>query len=250
MQCGPRGNYALVTYTAKRSPADSVHVNGTNAANIVLVFAPALHVLCSHQTAVLAIRNNHLTHEGITMIKDLVQCGRSAADRLILRDALSSHYVSLIASDGSDVTNDVSVLPNALVWIYDLEQAVVVVAVQRQGTDTKYLAEVSIRPYTLDAAGRRIMCDPLPEDDDRCQTAAHEAALALVVHVAERRLGAASDRPAEPRTFDYTKGIPQQGDLSLLTAVRERVTGKREATKSRRGGSVMSSDTDPRNADD
>ena len=31
------------------------------------------------------------------MIKDLVQYGRSAADRLILRDALNSHYESLIA---------------------------------------------------------------------------------------------------------------------------------------------------------
>ena len=100
------------------------------------------------------------------MIKELVKCGRFTADRLILRDALNSHYESLIASDGSDVTDDVSVLPNALVWIYDLEQAVVVVAVQRQGTDTKYLAEASIRPYTRDAAGRRIMCDPLPEDHD------------------------------------------------------------------------------------
>jgi hypothetical protein len=169
--------------------------------------------------------------EGITMIKELARLGLSAADRLILRDALNTHYESVIASNGSDVTNDVSVLPNALVWIYDLEQAVVVVAVRRQAMDTEYLAEVSIRPYTLDAAGRRIMCDPLPEDDNRCQAAAHEAALALAVHVAERRLGAASDRPAEPRTFDYTKGIPQQGDLSLLTAVRERVSGKREATE-------------------
>jgi hypothetical protein len=53
------------------------------------------------------------------MIKELVQCGRSAADRLILRDALNSHYESLIASDGSDVTDDVSDRPNALVWIYN-----------------------------------------------------------------------------------------------------------------------------------
>jgi hypothetical protein len=139
------------------------------------------------------------------MIRELARLGLSAADRLILRDALNTHYESVIASDGSDVTNDVSVLPNALVWIYDLEQAVVVVAVQQQGTDTQYLAEVSIRPYTLDTAGRRIMCDPLPEDDDRCQTAVHEAALALAVHVAERRLGAASNRPAEPRALHYKR---------------------------------------------
>ena len=132
------------------------------------------------------------------MIKDLVQYGCSAADRLILRDALNSHYESLIARDGSDVTADVSVLPKALVWIYDLEQTVVVVAVQRQGMDTKYIAEVSIRPYTLDAAGRRIMCDPLPEEHDRCKTAAYEAALALAVHVAQRRLGATSDRRTTP----------------------------------------------------
>jgi hypothetical protein len=46
----------------------------------------------------------------------------------------------------------------------------VVVAIQRQGTDTEYLADVSIRPYTLDAAGRRIMCGQLPEEHDRCQT--------------------------------------------------------------------------------
>ena len=184
------------------------------------------------------------------MIKDLVQYGRSAADHLILRDALNSHYKSLIAPDGSDVTADVSVLPKALVWIYDLEQTVVVVAVQRQGTDTKYIAEVSIRPYTLDAAGRRIMCDPLPEEHDRCQTAAYEAALGLAVHVAQRRLGAASDRPAEPRALHYTKGIPQRGDLSLLVAVRDRVRGKREATGSRQGGSVMSGDIDPQNPHD
>jgi hypothetical protein len=71
------------------------------------------------------------------------------------------------------------------------------------------------------------MCGQLPEEHDRCQTAASEAALALAVHVAERRLGAALDRPAEPRTFDYTKGIPQQADLSLIVAVRERVSGNR-----------------------
>lgn len=159
------------------------------------------------------------------MIKELVKCGRFTADRLILRDALNSHYEALIASDGSDVTDDVSVLPNALVWIYDLEQAVVVVAVQRQGTDAKYLAEASIRPYARDAAGRRIMCDPLPEEHDRCQTAAHEAALALAVHVAERRLGAASDRPAEPCALDYAKGIPQLGDPSLIATVRGWVRG-------------------------
>ena len=159
------------------------------------------------------------------MIKELVKFGRSAADRLILLDALNSHYESLIASDGSDVTDDVSVLPNALVWIYDLEQAVVVVAVQRQGTDTEYLTEVMIRPYTRDAAGRRIMCDPLPEKHDQCQTAAHEAALALAVHVAERRLGAASDRPAEPCACDYAKGIPQRGDPNLIATVRGWVSG-------------------------
>lgn len=97
------------------------------------------------------------------MIKDLVQYGRSAADRLILLDALNSqHYELLIALDGSDVTNDVSVLPNAPVWIYDLEQAVVVVAVQQEGMDTKYVAEVAIGLYTRDAAGRRIMCGQLP----------------------------------------------------------------------------------------
>jgi hypothetical protein len=180
------------------------------------------------------------------MIKDLVQYGRSAADRLILRDSLN-YYESLIASDGSDVTGDVGVLPEALVWIYDLEQAAVVVAVQRQGTDTKYLAEVSIRPYIIDGAGKRIMCDPLPEDHDLCQTAASEAALALAVHVAQRRLGAAWDRPAEPRTFDYIKGIPQQGDLSLLTAVRERVSGNRRATEPRRRGGLTSDDTGLRN---
>ena len=76
------------------------------------------------------------------------------------------------------------------------------------------------------------MCGQLPEEHDRCQTAASEAALALAVHVAERRLGAASDRPAEPRAFDYTKGIPQQADLSLIVAVRERVSGKRGGTES------------------
>jgi hypothetical protein len=184
------------------------------------------------------------------VIKDLIEYGCSVADRLILRDALNTHYESLIASDGSNVTNDVSVLPGALVWIYDLEQAVVVVAVQRQATDTEYLAEASIRPYTLDAAGRQIMCGQLPEEHDRCQTAASEAALALAVHVAERRLGAASDRPAESRALHYTKGIPQQGDISLLVAVRERVSGTRGAKESRRGGSVMSGDTDPQNAVD
>jgi hypothetical protein len=184
------------------------------------------------------------------MIKDLVLYGRSAADRLILRDALNSHYESLIALNGSDVTNDVSVLPNALVWIYDLEQAVVVVAVQRQGTDTEYLAEVSIRPYTIDAAGRQIMCGPLPEGHDRCQTAASEAALALAVHVAQRRLGAASDRPAKSRELHYTKCIPQQGDLSLLVAVRERVRATGGGTEFRRRGRVTSCGTDTQNADD
>ena len=164
------------------------------------------------------------------MIKDLVQYGRSAADRLILRDALNSHFVSLIASDGSDVTNDVSVLPNALVWIYDLEQAVVVVAVQRQGTDTKYLAEVSIRPYTLDAAGRRIMCDPLPENDNRCQAAAYEAALALAVHVAERRLGAASDRPAELLTT--LKAFPNKA-ISVYSPLS--ASGSPESARQRSG---------------
>src|SRR4051812_10590609 len=109
------------------------------------------------------------------MIEDLVQYGRSTADRLVLLDTLDSHYESLIAADGSDVTNDIGILPKALVWIYDLEQAVVVVAVQRQDADIKYLAEVLIRPYTRDGAGRRVMCDPLPEDHDRCQTAASEA---------------------------------------------------------------------------
>ena len=69
--------------------------------------------------------------------------------------------------DRSDATNDVSVLPNALVWIYALEQTVVVVAVQRLGTDAEYLAKVSTWPF------------------------------ALAVHVAERRLGVASDRPTE-----------------------------------------------------
>jgi hypothetical protein len=184
------------------------------------------------------------------MVKELVQYGRSVADRLIQRDALNSHYESLIASDGSDVTDNVCVLPNALVWIYDLEQAVVVVAVQWQGTDTGYLAEVLIRPYTRDAAGGRFMCDPLPEEHDRCQAAAHEAALALAVHVAERRLGAASDRPAESPTLHYTKGIPQFGDLSLLVAVRERVSKNRRAMESRRRGSVTSDDTDAQNSDD
>jgi len=183
------------------------------------------------------------------VIKDLGQYGSSAADRLILRDALSSHYELLIASDGRHVTDDVNVLPEALVWIYDLEQAVVVVAVQRQGMDTKYIAEVSIRPYTLDAAGRRIMYDPLPEEHDRCKTAAYEAALALAVHVAQRRLGAASYRPVESRALHYTRDIPQQGDLSLLVAVRERIMTTREATESRRGSNV-SGETDPQNTDD
>ena len=177
------------------------------------------------------------------MIKELVQCGRSAADRLILRDALNSHYELLIASDGSDVTDNISVLPEALVWIYDLEQAVVVVAVQRQGTDTEYLAAVLIRPYTRDAAGRRIMCDPLPEEHDRCQTAAHEAALALAVHVAERGLRAASDRPAESPTLHYTKGIPQFGDPGLLVAVRERASKNHRAMEF--GGGSASRQTIP-----
>jgi hypothetical protein len=168
------------------------------------------------------------------MIKDLVRSGRSTADRLILLDVLNSqHYESLIALDGSDVTNDVSVLPNALVWIYDLEQAVVVVAVQQEGTDIKYVAEVSIRPYTRDAAGRRIMCGQLPEEHDRCQTAASEAALALAVHVAERRLGGASHRPTESQALHYTQGIPQQADLSLIVAVRERVRATGGATSCR-----------------
>ena len=176
------------------------------------------------------------------MIKELVKCGRFTADRLILRDALNSHYKLLIASDGSDVTDDVSVLPNALVWIYDLEQAVVVVAVQRQGTDSEYLAEASIRPYTRDASGRQIMCDALHQDHDRCQTAAHEAALALAVHVAERRLGAASDRPAEPCAIDHAKGFPQLGDFSLIATVRGWVRGRRS--------SLALEDTDPKNAGD
>ena len=169
------------------------------------------------------------------MIRELAELGVSTADRLIKRDALNRHYESLIASDGSDVTNDVSVLPNALVWIYDADQAVVIIAVQLQGKDTKYLAEVSVRPYTLDAGGRRAMCGQLAEEHDRCRTAAREAALALAIHVAERRLRAASDRPAEPRARNYTIAVLQECDASLLAAVRELVSGKSGSTKVRRG---------------
>ena len=94
------------------------------------------------------------------------------------------------------------------------------------------------------------MCGQLPEEHDRCQTAASEATLALAVHVAERRLGGASDRPTESQALHYTKGIPQQADLSLIVAVRERVRATGGATEARRRGSLMSDDIDPHNADD
>jgi hypothetical protein len=41
-----------------------------------------------------------------------------------------------------------------------------------------------------------------------------------------------------------TKGTPQQADLSLIAAVRGRVSGNRGATESRRRGSLMSDDSD------
>ena len=44
------------------------------------------------------------------MIEDLAQAGRATADRLVLADALVCDYVKLIASDGADVTRDLTVI--------------------------------------------------------------------------------------------------------------------------------------------
>lgn len=122
------------------------------------------------------------------MIEDLAQAGRATADRLVLADALVCDYVKLIASDGADVTRDLTVIPTAMIWVCDRERAVVVVAVERQDSDTNYLADVSIRPYARDSCDRRIITGALPETHERCQMATRAAALALAVHRAERRL--------------------------------------------------------------
>ena len=89
------------------------------------------------------------------MIEHLVQSGRLIADHLLLLDALDSHYEILVASDGSDIIEDPSVLPAGMIWIHDRDRAVVVIAVQRREVADKYVAAILIRPYTRDVVGRQ-----------------------------------------------------------------------------------------------
>jgi hypothetical protein len=159
------------------------------------------------------------------MINRFAEVGCSIADRLILLDALNSHYEILFASDGSDVSEVPSVIPSAMIWIHDRDRAVVVIAIQQLDEAAKYDTLVLIRPYTRHADGSRVLCDPLPEDHPRCSTAAKEAAMALSIHVEERRLGGASAEPKEARTVDYSEVMPQRGDIRLFLEVRDHVSG-------------------------
>ena len=78
------------------------------------------------------------------------------------------------------------------------------------GHGHRILGGGSIRPYTRDAAGKRIMCDQLPEDHDRCSDGCLGGCAGTAVHVAERRLGEASHRPTNHGPLTTPKAFPNR----------------------------------------